>query len=216
MLVSETLPGAAGRIVLQHPVNIGDIDASGHHICTHQDPTETKHRDKNVKSVTESQSDSLHLYTHTHTVSQSVSQSVSPFQGPKVCKDLVAFMFHLAVDAVDRNLLHQNLQSSTVVLHTGTRAEEEQQRVIPVINFIIHLTKNLFNVKASNSTSRAEAVDFKPVTHLRIGLNFWPNVVVVESVVWQNAATSICCEAPKMFCELQNFTWLSISMIIDR
>lgn len=129
--VSETLPGAAGRIVLQHPVNIGDIDASGHHICTHQDPTETKHRDNNVKLVTESQSDLLHLYTHT------VSQSVSPFQGPKVCKDLVAFMFHLAVDAVDRNLLHQNLQSSTVVLHTGTRTEEEQQRVIPVNNLML-------------------------------------------------------------------------------
>lgn len=48
-----------------------------------------------------------------------------PFQGSKVCKDLVAFIFHLAVDAVDGDLLDESLQSSAVVLHTGTRAERE-------------------------------------------------------------------------------------------
>lgn len=32
-------PGTAWRIVLQHPVNVWDIDASGHHVSTHQDPT---------------------------------------------------------------------------------------------------------------------------------------------------------------------------------
>lgn len=50
---------------------------------------------------------------------------IQPFQGSKVCKDLVAFIFHLAVDAVDGDLLDESLQSSTVVLHTGTRAERE-------------------------------------------------------------------------------------------
>lgn len=34
-------PGTAWRIVLQHPVNVGDVDASGHHVGTHQDPTGT-------------------------------------------------------------------------------------------------------------------------------------------------------------------------------
>lgn len=38
-VVSTDSPGTAGRIILQHPVNIRDIDASGHHVCAHQDPT---------------------------------------------------------------------------------------------------------------------------------------------------------------------------------
>ena len=59
------------------------------------------------------------LHTHTFIV------AVSPFQGPKVSKDLVAFVFHLAVDAVDICFLDQNLQSPTVVLHTGTRTGDE-------------------------------------------------------------------------------------------
>lgn len=49
----------------------------------------------------------------------------SPFQGPKVCKDLVAFFFHLAVDAADVDLLDQSLECSTEILHTRTRAEEK-------------------------------------------------------------------------------------------
>lgn len=32
-------PGTAGRVVLQHPVNFRYVDASGHHICAHQDST---------------------------------------------------------------------------------------------------------------------------------------------------------------------------------
>lgn len=38
-VVSTDSPGTAGRIILQHPVNIRDIDASGHHVRAHQDPT---------------------------------------------------------------------------------------------------------------------------------------------------------------------------------
>lgn len=36
---SSGSPGAAGRIVLQDPVNVRDVDASGHDVRTHQDPT---------------------------------------------------------------------------------------------------------------------------------------------------------------------------------
>ena len=57
-----------------------------------------------------------HIYTH---------HLLSPFQGPKLCEDLVPFVFHLAVDAVDGDLLDQSLQSSTVVLHTCTRTDGE-------------------------------------------------------------------------------------------
>lgn len=51
--------------------------------------------------------------------------AISPFQGSKVGKDLVAFVLHLAVDAVDRDLLDQSLQSSPVVLHARTRTDGE-------------------------------------------------------------------------------------------
>lgn len=38
-------------------------------------------------------------------------------------------MFHLAVDEVDSDLLDESLQSSTEVLHTRTRTEEEKESV---------------------------------------------------------------------------------------
>lgn len=48
----------------------------------------------------------------------------SPFQAPKVGEDLVAFVFHLAVDAADVDLLYQSLQRAAKVFHTGAGAEE--------------------------------------------------------------------------------------------
>lgn len=42
-------PGAAGRVILQHPVNIRYVDASGHHICAHQDSTEIEN--ENVTTI---------------------------------------------------------------------------------------------------------------------------------------------------------------------
>lgn len=53
------------------------------------------------------------------------SHQIVPFQGPKVRKDLVAFVFHLAVDAVDGDLLDQRLQRAAVVLHARTRTADE-------------------------------------------------------------------------------------------
>lgn len=53
-------PGTAGRIILQHPVHIRDINASGHHICTHQDPTAAKHTDKTLYKSNSG------CYTQTH------------------------------------------------------------------------------------------------------------------------------------------------------
>lgn len=50
----------------------------------------------------------------------------SPFQGSKVGKNLVAFLFHLAVYAADGHLFDERLQSSAVIFHTGTGADERR------------------------------------------------------------------------------------------
>lgn len=55
-------------------------------------------------------------------------KQLSPFLGPKVCKDLVAFLLHLAVDAVDGRLLDQRLQSAAVEVHTRTRADDGKKK----------------------------------------------------------------------------------------
>lgn len=53
------------------------------------------------------------------------TQTNSPFQSPEISKDLIALVFHLAVDAVDGDVLDEGLQSTAVILHAGTCAESK-------------------------------------------------------------------------------------------
>lgn len=48
----------------------------------------------------------------------------SPLQAPEVSENLVAFVFHLAVDAADVRLLYQGLQRAAEIFHACARAEE--------------------------------------------------------------------------------------------
>ena len=49
-----------------------------------------------------------------------------PFHRSKVCKDLVAFVLHFAMNAVDGDILNEGLQGSAKVLHTSTGTEEDR------------------------------------------------------------------------------------------
>lgn len=116
-------PGAAGRIVLKDPVHIRDVDAPGHDVGANQDPAATLQRFKTVKTI--------HLEPR--------RRRFLPFQRPKLCKNTVALVFHLSMDAVDGDLLDQRLQGSAEVLHTGTGADGlNQGRKILEINLIYY------------------------------------------------------------------------------
>lgn len=58
---------------------------------------------------------------------------MSPFQASKVSENLVAFVFHLAVDAADVSLLYQSLQCSAKILHTGARADGRRVLVFQAV-----------------------------------------------------------------------------------
>lgn len=109
---SSGSPGAAGGVVLQHPVDVGDVDASGHHVRAHQDPTGTQIGEWLVWGAPAPSSDASGFVAE-------------PLQSPEVCEDLVALVFHLAVDEVDGDLLDEGLQSSAEVLHARARTEGE-------------------------------------------------------------------------------------------
>ena len=52
---------------------------------------------------------------------------------------------------------------------------------------------------------------YRAISYYFYILKWSPSTPVVE-----NAAALFCCKAPEMFSELQNFTWLSIGMGVNR
>lgn len=108
-------PGTAGGVVLQHPVHVRDVDASGHDVGADQDAAAA------TQTV---------MFRHA-AKPPSPPKASSPLEFAEVCKDAVSFVLHLSVNAANRNLPHKQLQGAAIKLHAGAGAAATGHTPLP-------------------------------------------------------------------------------------